>query len=261
MGWAQRSRRHLPPGTVCYLCGAPFVAGEEWNLDHVPPQRFYGKAIRSAFNPNLGWLPTHPHCNSAYKADEEYYVASFAGHTDSDTGRSVFNDFRGAVAKGHDVGLLKTILSQFGKVTLADSSIPFNFDTDRTSRIVWKLVRGLYFEEVGRVLPEDHEPRTIYMLGPEETKDVADKYPWWLLVRNTQPMGKYGRVFDYKWLGLTVEGGRGHMLAMLLWERLLLLVVFHDPSCPCGCVKQEIVGRPSASSGSISASAFKAARR
>lgn len=56
MGWAQRSRRYLSPATICYLCDAEVVEGQEWNRDHVPPQRFFGKAIRDAFNPNLSWL-------------------------------------------------------------------------------------------------------------------------------------------------------------------------------------------------------------
>jgi hypothetical protein len=87
MGWAQRSRRQLPTGTICYLCGQAITDGQNWNRDHVPPQRFYGKTIREQFNPNLGWLPTHIDCNSSYKTDEEYYVAAFAGHADSDGGR------------------------------------------------------------------------------------------------------------------------------------------------------------------------------
>ena len=55
-------------------------------------------------------LHVHASCNTAYKADEEYYAALFAGHADTATGRAVFADWRRGVAKGHDQGLLKTIL-------------------------------------------------------------------------------------------------------------------------------------------------------
>ena len=67
MGWQQRSRRRLPPGVICYLCGLAIEADQDWNKDHVPPQRFFGKAIRVAHNPNLNGFHTHTACNSGYK--------------------------------------------------------------------------------------------------------------------------------------------------------------------------------------------------
>jgi hypothetical protein len=232
MGWEQRSRRSVPAGTVCYLCGNPIAAGEDWNKDHVPPQRFYGKSIRSTFNPNLHGLHTHSACNTGYKADEEYYAASFAGHADSDTGRAVFADWRRGVAKGHDQGLLKTILNQFGKVVSADGSRVFNYDVDRAGRVTWKLVRGIYFAEVERYLPETL-PKRLMMLSPHENQHAAENYPWWQLVRDTVPMGTHGAVFDYKWLCVLLDGIRGHAMALLLWDRLLVLALFHDPTCSC----------------------------
>jgi hypothetical protein len=50
MGREQRSRRRLPPGTICYLCGGEIAAAEKWDRDHIPPQRFYGKSIRTTFS-------------------------------------------------------------------------------------------------------------------------------------------------------------------------------------------------------------------
>jgi len=171
---------------VCYLCGLGIAEDQDWNRDHVPPQRFYGKSIRAAFNPNLHWLPTHTTCNSAYKKDEEYYVASFAGHADSESAASVFEDFRRAVGRGHDTGLFKMILGQFGKVALADGSVVFNYDAARAGRISWKLARGIYFTETGRVLAED-VPKRITMLSPG-THPEKD-HPWWPIVRDTASMG------------------------------------------------------------------------
>jgi hypothetical protein len=232
VGWAQRSRHRLKPGTICYLCGRPISEGEAWDRDHVPPQRFYGTEVRARFNPNLRWHPAHKSCNSAFKKDEEYYVACFAGHARSPTGRAVFDDFRRGTAKGHDAGLLRTIVAQFGKVTMADGSRVFNFDPDRVGRVEWKLVRGIYFGETGRFLPEDARKR-IFMVMPQNDGDPAQKYPWWTIVRDTAPMGEHGAVFDYKWIGTTLDGIRGHALGILLWDRLLVLTLFHDPTCLC----------------------------
>jgi hypothetical protein len=233
VGREQRSRKRLPHGTVCYLCGKVIAAGEDWNRDHVPPVRFYGKRIRTAFNPNLDWLPTHTVCNDGYKSDEEYFTASFAGHAKSDTGRAVFEDFRRGVGKGHDAALIKAVIGQFGKVVTADGTLLFQYDANRAGRIAWKLVRGIYFAETGRFLPEAL-PKHMILISPEKAKDAETNYPWWTLVRDTEPMGKHGAVFDYKWIGVLVDGGRGHALGMLLWDRLIILALFHDPNCSCG---------------------------
>jgi hypothetical protein len=178
MGWQKRSRKYVPPGTTCYLCGDMIAADQDWNRDHVPPQRFYGKSIRSTFNPNLDWLPTHTICNSGYKKDEEYYAAAFSSHADSDTGRAVFEDWGKGVAKGHDAGLWKMITGQFGKLMTAEGSLVFNYDVDRMRRMTWKLVKGVYFAETGRFLREN-QPKRLIMLSPHENKDAADKHPWW----------------------------------------------------------------------------------
>jgi hypothetical protein len=46
-------------------------------------------------------------------------------------------------------------------------------------------------------------------------------------------MDVHGEVFDYKWLSLATEGKRAHAIGMLLWDRLLMFALFHDPSCRC----------------------------
>lgn len=43
----------------CYLCGAPILSGQKWNLDHIYPKSNGGKTTPS----NL--RPTHYECNSA----------------------------------------------------------------------------------------------------------------------------------------------------------------------------------------------------
>jgi hypothetical protein len=61
---------------VSYLCGE--VITDKGNRDHVPPLRFFARPLRKIANPTLITLPTHEACNTAYKADEEYFVASTA---------------------------------------------------------------------------------------------------------------------------------------------------------------------------------------
>ena len=51
MGWAQRSRRRLPPGSRCYLCSQTIHQTEKWNRDHVPPKRIFASAVGKQFSP------------------------------------------------------------------------------------------------------------------------------------------------------------------------------------------------------------------
>lgn len=56
--------RHLP---FCYLCGKPFVHGDDEDGDHIPPQSCFGKADR---NVPLK-LRTHRQCNGRYNLIDE----------------------------------------------------------------------------------------------------------------------------------------------------------------------------------------------
>jgi len=221
---------------VCYLCGQP-IASPDWNRDHVPPARWFASAVKSKFNPNLRWLPTHEECNSSYRQDEEYFTVAFAGQLNSASARAVFDDIRRGVAQGHQRGLVEQIASQFGSVVLPNGGVAFQFEARRVRRVIWKIVRGLYFLELGRVLPEGQGHR-IVIVGPHEVREAEEKYPWWALVRDTSALGEFGAVLDFKWTCWPLKNGiRAHAVAVLFWDGLLALVLFHDPSCPCsGCV-------------------------
>jgi hypothetical protein len=115
MGREQRSRRYLRSDSSCYLCGLPIGRDQPWNRDHVPPERVFGKEVRQHHSVDLKWLPTHSACNSAYRADEEYFVVALAGHhRQTATGLAVWNDIARGAPAGHGLGLLKTIVGQFG---------------------------------------------------------------------------------------------------------------------------------------------------
>jgi hypothetical protein len=58
-----RSVQNLP---FCYLCGRQFVAGDNQNRDHVPPQSTFSPADRDPL-----WLPAHTACNSSYELLDE----------------------------------------------------------------------------------------------------------------------------------------------------------------------------------------------
>jgi hypothetical protein len=234
-----RSRRKLPSGAFCYLCGNPIAEGQEWNRDHVPPQRIFAKSIRQQYSPQLEWLPTHRECNTAHASDEDYFVTALAGHHRTAWARAVFEDIGRGVSKGKGIGRLKTILGQFGKITTADGSRLFELDTNRANRAIWKIVRGLYTLETDKYLPEDSF-RRIEIVPRSEAEQVLPGHLWFRFVRDTEGMGRHKAMFDYKWLCRFVDDGhvdvmesRGNLIAMLLWDNLTLLCLFHDPACRC----------------------------
>ena len=240
MGKEQRSRSKLNPGTLCYLCLEPLLEGQPWDRDHVPPQRIFGKDLRRQFGLQLEWLPTHRVCNNAAKSDEEYFVLALAGHHRTPTGEAVWRDIERGAKKGHALGLIKRIVGQFGTVTLADGSTTFGLEP-RAKTAAWKIIRGLYALRSPMPLSVD-QPHLVEIVPRSETGRRLADHPWFPLVRDTEPLGRYGAVFDYKWIGIPVLGIRAHGFAMLLWDSLIVTGLFHDPSCTCkDCRKSRTV--------------------
>jgi hypothetical protein len=184
--------RRLPPGTFCYLCGKVIAEGEDWNRDHVPPQRLFAKSVRKQRAVQLDWLPTHNACNSAYASDEDYFVTALVGQHGTEWAKAVFADIRRGVARGQGVGLIKTILGQFGKVTTSDGTMLFALDANRANRAIWKIVRGLYTLETGRFVP-DLSYLNIEIVPRSEADKTLPGHLWFESVRNTEGLGRHRR--------------------------------------------------------------------
>jgi hypothetical protein len=232
MGFKQHSRKKLAPGATCYLCGKAIVKGQSWNRDHVPPQRIFASSVLQRFSTQLTWLPTHAECNTAFADDEDYFVTALAGHHDTPWARAVIDDIRRGVSKGKGIGLIKTILSQFGKVIGPDGSRMFALDANRANRAVWKIVRGVYTLETDKFLPIDSHLH-IDIIPRSEVEQALQNHVWFRYVRNTDPMGKHKAIFDVKWVCRHEGAYRVNLMALLLWDNLTLLSLFHDPSCQC----------------------------
>jgi len=229
----QRSRKHLPEGTICYLCGKPVYPTDQWDRDHVPPRRFFGKSVRNQYQLQLDWLPTHCACNTDCKPDEEYFTLTFVGHhLASPSAQSVWNDVRRGAAEGHATGLIQTIIGQFGKVVLPNGTGTFAYHGTRVRRVVWKLARGLYTLNTGQLLPEA-QPHNIEVVPRSEAPQRVPDHPWLGVVVGTGSLGRYPGVFDYKWIGYIDGTVRWNLLALLLWDGLIVLVAFHDSRCCC----------------------------
>ena len=156
----RRILRIRPNPEICYLCGKPILA--DGNRDHVPPQQLFAPRIRQALQLNLPTLPTHRACNSAYKADEDYFTHTISAATSSSpTARAVLDHIVEKFHEGVERPLAYQVLAEFRStykgIVLPNDLVVMESDRRRIARVVWKITRGLFFTRNKKVLPETVE--------------------------------------------------------------------------------------------------------
>ena len=218
---------------ICYLCGNPFLLDEEnINRDHVPPRQFFADEIRKNHNPNLLTLPVHKNCNSSYQIDEDYLANSLVPFAiGSYSANAYFLEMKENIKKGKKLGLMFKIVKEFefrpSGLYLPNNKMIKRMEGKRIQRVIWKIVRGLYFYHFNHVIPETLKGdfRVIFP-GDQIPPDFAD-------IVSEPTHGKYPGVFDYRFIKIpdSLENNlyNYHYWALLLWDKILFLVVFQYP--------------------------------
>lgn len=230
---------------LCYLCGKP-LADEPANDDHAPPQQIFPPALRKAHNlSRLLTIPAHTACNTAYKKDEEYFVHTLMPFArGSVAGTAIYDHVLKAYRAGHNPLLVKKVLNEFeprpSGLVLPGGKVVKRFDGERLARVAWKIVRGLYFHHHGTVLPEHHT--TWVSVTPPDQKP-PDHFLAFMSLPESKEYGEYPGIFAYRFDNFTEGEGENppnsHYWALLLWDRIIVTVLFHDPKCACSnCVGQ-----------------------
>jgi hypothetical protein len=214
----------------CYLCGQ--VLNQRVNDDHVPPKQFYPQNIRKKYNPNLLTLPTHQSCNKVYQKDEDYFVHSLGPLAQgSYSGNEIWRDLSNQIKRPQGKIIYKMILKEFDPnpsgLTLPGKKAIKRFKPERIWGIVWKIIRGLFFYETGKFLPEA-TPKVFKIVSQAE-----EPSPEFAYVRDTSSKGRYRGIFDYKFATFAVNNNMLHLWALLLWDKIILQIAFHDPQCSC----------------------------
>ena len=212
---------------ICYLCGSPL--GKMIDHDHVPPKQFYAHALRKKYAPNLFTLPVHPSCNKIYQKDEDYFVHSVGPLAmESYSGKALWKDVSDRCDRPQNMRILHMVLKEFDE-SPSGLMPPFGkvvkrFDDERLWRVVWKIVRGLFFKEIGQVLPEK------WAIGRKMFSPGEIPPPEWNFLLSAPKLGQYPAVFDYRYVGIQ---DKIYLWAMLFWGRIIMLVGFHVPGCTC----------------------------
>lgn len=222
-------RRETP--LICYLCGQPLM-GLTSN-DHVPPKQFYADEIRKKHSPNLLTIPVHRLCNHSYQHDEDCFVNTLAPFArGSYSGGALLREIFSKYEAGKKRGLVHKVLQEFERKP-SDLTLPSNltvkrFESERLHRVAWKIIRGLYFHHYREVLPTD-TPNNLQIVPPDQPPPKE-----FIIGLPDHPIrGQYPGVFDYKFSKFP-EVHNFHYWAMLLWDRIILIMSFHDPACDCG---------------------------
>lgn len=170
-------------------------------------------------------VPAHGVCNKSYESDEQYFTWSMAalclGSTAAD---ALVRDQGRKFRAGSSVGLGRKVLAEFvhqpSGLQLPGQRVIKRVEGERMGRVVWKLVRGLYFTETGTVLPED-TPYTHEVIEQDRAAEHAGTSAVWEHVKAQSPRGIYGGGFEQKYFVCEVDDSQMHMWGMILWDKLM----------------------------------------
>ena len=153
------------------------------------------------------------------------------------SGKELWQDISRRVKDPQKVGLAATVSKEFqekhGSLYLPGNKMVKNFDPERVWNVVWKITRGLYFHEKGKVLPKDFFPKSFYI----QLEAGKEPPPEFSFVAHAPWRGRHPVVFDYKYV-IEERLNNFNAWAFLLWGAMILMVCFHDPDCPCASCKR-----------------------
>lgn len=208
---------------ICYLCGKQ-IEGKP-SKEHVPPKQFFAQGYRKASSPSLLTLLSHTQCNKSYQADEDYFVASVGGTAqDTPTGQWLLEDIVTKLSRQDAQGLRNTIMSEFSDnvsgIYLPRGLIAKKLVRARVDRVVWKIIRGLYFHHYSQYLDQDSRHKiSYYQMGrdspPEEYKLMGD----------APLLGQYRDVFAYRFKTVVDEGSTSGMWALFFWKAFIAIAM------------------------------------
>jgi hypothetical protein len=234
--------------TLCYLCGKPLAPPT--NADHPVMQQIFTPEIKRKFNVSqLITLDVHQACNTAYKDDEDYFVRTLMPFArGSEAGNAIYAKVLGDFRTGKQVPLTKMVLGEFDPnpsgLLLPGGKVVKRFQGESLRRVAWKIVRGLHFYHYSKVLPENWKSVGVQIYAgetppPDDVRCFAGI---------AQSRGTYPGVFDYKF-DTFPEANNLHYWLLLIWDRIIVRVTFHDPGMCSTCasdqpVAQETTARP-----------------
>lgn len=179
---------------ICTHCGATKGIVEN---DHIPPKSFFPKPRPS----NLITVPSCSKCNRDPGKDEEYFLATlmFGNAGVSPTGKKLWNEKLHRMYQKNK-GLKKIIAKNLRAIELntpqgiyLGKQMAITYDESRLSKVVQKIVRGLYFFEHDEIFAKENPIKTKFLRTQQDIDYLAEKCA-------SLPYGKrqWSDIFEYR---------------------------------------------------------------
>ena len=214
----------------CVYCGS--VEKDNLSDDHVPPESVFPK-------PRPGGLITVracKTCNGGASKDDEYFrmmlcLSQDAG--DSTEAQKNWAPILRSLERPQAQGMKKALLESIRPVQAMTWSgihlgvkMGFHIEFDRISRVIERTVRGLYFNEQKRRLPDGHDvvvycDENLIRLPPDSLATFHQTIN--LPLAAVAPKVIAPGVFHYRFL--IAEGGPASAWALTFYERKTFLAI------------------------------------
>ena len=153
--------------TYCIYCGRP----RPETFDHIPPRCIFP----SPRPDNLVKVPCCLKCNVEASRDDEYFKNSLALRHDvtaHPVGSKLVASTLRALARPQSRGMLNTLGQSMRRIPVhtpaglyIGQAGTFDVDLTRLGRVTNRIVKGLFFEEFHRRLPQTHDVRSFAESG------------------------------------------------------------------------------------------------
>ena len=173
---------------VCIFCGK-FADTQE----HIPPKQFF----KGHLDKSLITVPSCKSCNASFQKDEDFFRQFYASMLmerspeakklmDGEISRSILRK----PALGSQMFSQMKLVDAYtksgiykGKMTMYAVS---DSDKNRINRVVTKVIKGLFFHEFGKTIPEDWIIKIIWItpkVEKEQKLDEMAKQPFWRVIK------------------------------------------------------------------------------
>lgn len=222
---------------ICYLCGRE-IKKKERTLDHVPPKQFFPSDLPKKDHVQLMTLPTHKACNKGFQKDEDYFRLSIgASACDNPVLNSLWKDMARSVYKTKTRPLRLMVFKEFKKEVKTPSGLVLpgiiakTFYTERIFRIIWKITRGVYFNQFSKILPESTEHFISYVQKSEPMFAAQLLRNLFGLTLKEQELGDYKEIFSYRFFIPPKKDFLSWII--LFWSRHPFFIFHHASDCTC----------------------------
>ena len=214
----------------CVLCT---VVGPRTH-EHIPPQNLWPRSDRK----RCVTVPACQKCNSESARDDEYFrivVAQSIETGEHPAVKLIQPEIVRSLERQFFQGLKHTILSRAFPVEFRTEAglfvgrhLAHMVDAKRVSRVVAKIVRGLYYIESTTIMPVSHQvtyivPEHLDRI-PREQRPQAIKYVNAFQGRPFKKGGP-GRVFQYSCIAEHQAGGVASLWFLVFFERMSILAM------------------------------------